>query len=68
VRNHHDQKANWRRKDIFGLHFHNTVHYQDRNLNKAGAWRQELMQVPRRGTAYWLASHVWVSFLNMTFL
>ena len=27
---------------------------QDRNSNRAGPWRQELMQRPWRGAAYWL--------------
>jgi hypothetical protein len=30
---------------------------QDRNSNKAGTWRQELMQRPWRGAAYWFAPH-----------
>jgi hypothetical protein len=29
---------------------------QDRNSNRAGTWRQELMQTPWRDAAYWLAS------------
>ena len=28
---------------------------QDRNSNRAGTWRQELMQRPWKGAAYWLA-------------
>jgi hypothetical protein len=28
---------------------------QDRNSNRAGTWRQELMQRPWRGAAHWLA-------------
>jgi hypothetical protein len=28
---------------------------QDRNSNRAGAWRQELVQRPWQGAAYWLA-------------
>lgn len=28
---------------------------QDRNFNRAGTWRQELMQGPRRGDACWFA-------------
>ena len=30
---------------------------QDRNSNRAGTWRQELMQRPWRGAAHWLALH-----------
>lgn len=35
---------------------------QDRNLNRAGTWRQELMQKPWRGDAYLLAPP---GFLNL---
>ena len=34
-----------------------------RNLNKAGTWRQELMQGPWRSAAYWLAPHGLLSLL-----
>jgi hypothetical protein len=30
---------------------------QNRNCNRAGTWRQELMQKPWRGAAYWLVPH-----------
>ena len=30
---------------------------QDRNSNRAGTWRQELMQRPWRGAAFWLVPH-----------
>jgi hypothetical protein len=36
---------------------------QDRNLNRAGTWRQELMQRPWRSAAYWLAQHGLLSLL-----
>ena len=43
---------------LLGLHSHIIVpHYegsQDRNSNRAGSWRQELMQRPWRDAAYWL--------------
>jgi hypothetical protein len=36
---------------------------QGRNSNRAGTWRQELMQRPQRGAAYWLAPHCLLSLL-----
>ena len=33
-----------------------TTGSQDRNSHRAGTWRQELMQRPWRGVAYWFAS------------
>jgi hypothetical protein len=43
---HHDQKASWGGKGLFGLYFHivaMTEESQDRNSSRAGTWRQELM-------------------------
>jgi hypothetical protein len=37
---------------------------QDRNSHRAGTWRQELMQWPWRGAAYWLASPGLLSLLS----
>jgi hypothetical protein len=37
---------------------------QDRNSNRAGNWRQELMQRPKRGIAYWLAPHGLLSLFS----
>ena len=37
---------------------------QDGNSNRAGTWRQELMQKPWRGAAYWLAPHGLFSLLS----
>ena len=37
---------------------------QDRNSNKAGTWRQELMERPWRNAAYWLAPHGLLSLLS----
>ena len=60
---HHDLKATWGGEGRFGLHFHITVS-QDRHPNRAGTWRQELMQRPWRGAAYWLAPHGLLSLLS----
>jgi hypothetical protein len=56
---HHDQKASWGRKVVFfffpAYTFISLViikGYQDRNSNRAGTWRQELIQRPWRGAAY----------------
>jgi hypothetical protein len=37
---------------------------QDRNSHRAGTWRQELMQRPWRGAAYWVASPGLLSLLS----
>ena len=37
---------------------------QDRNSSRAGTWRQELMQRPWRGAAYWLTSSGLFSLLS----
>ena len=37
---------------------------QDRNSNRAGTWRQELMQRPCKGAAYWFAPHSKLSQLK----
>jgi hypothetical protein len=55
---HQDQEASWGRKGLFSLHIHITVHHQrsqERNSHSTGTWRQELMQRPWRGVAYWTA-------------
>ena len=58
VRKHHDQRTICGGKGLFGLDFHITLFLmegsQDRNSDKAGTRRQELMQRPWRGTVYWL--------------
>ena len=54
-------------KGLFYPQFHMTVHYQSSesgNSSKAGTWRQELMQRPWRGAAYWLAPHSLLSPLS----
>jgi hypothetical protein len=40
-----------------------TKRSQDRNSHRVGTWRQELMQRPWRGTAFWLASPGLLSLL-----
>jgi hypothetical protein len=37
---------------------------QDWNSSKAETWRQELMQRPWRGAAYWLAPHGLLGLLS----
>jgi hypothetical protein len=37
---------------------------QDRNSNRAGTWRQELMPRLKRGAAHWLALHSLLSLLS----
>jgi hypothetical protein len=37
---------------------------QDWNSSRAGVWRQELMQRPWKGAAYWLASPGFLSLLS----
>jgi hypothetical protein len=53
-------KATWGGKALFSL----IKGSQDRNSSRAGTWRQELMQTPWRGAAYWLASHNLFSLLS----
>ena len=53
VMKHHDQ-SNLGRKGFIGLHCI-IRRSQDRNSNRAGTRRQELMQRPWRKAAYWLA-------------
>ena len=50
------------------LYFHTIVHHWKKSgqelLNRAKNWRQELMQRPWRGAAYWLAPHGLVSLIS----
>ena len=58
VMKHHDQN-NLERKGLIWLTLPSlfiTEGSQDRNSSRAGIWRQELMQRPWRGAAYWLTS------------
>ena len=56
----HDQKANWEERVY--LAYTSTLLFiteesQDRNSNRAGSWREELMQRLCGGAAYWLSPH-----------
>lgn len=69
VKKHHDQKASWGGKDLFGLHFHSTeVRIGTQTGEDPGGRRQELMHRPWRGAAYCLASHVLLSLLSYRIL
>ena len=57
VKKHYDQKLFGWGKGLFGLFFHITEGSPDRSPNRAGAWRQELMQRPWRDATYWLTHH-----------
>jgi hypothetical protein len=48
---HHKEKASWGGKGLFYLAYTSTVLFiikrnHDRNSNRAGTWRQELIQRP----------------------
>ena len=50
-------KSKLDRKGLIWLHFHSTAHpnvSQDKNFNRAGTGRQELVQKSWRGAAYWI--------------
>jgi hypothetical protein len=73
---HHDQKQLgrigflWLTPPYIHIYLYpytHTVHHlrsQDRKSNRAGTWRQELMQRPWRGAAYWLAPHLLLNLLS----
>ena len=62
---HHDQKASWRGKGLFSLHFHISVYHQRRSgLELKQVRKQELMQRPWRDVTYWLSSPVLLSLLS----
>ena len=67
MKKHHDQKQG--RKERVYWAYTSTSPFiiegsQDRNSLRAGTWRQELVQRPRRGAAYWLAPHDLLSLLS----
>jgi hypothetical protein len=57
---HHDQKASWGGKGLFGLHCQIIGRSQDRNSSRAGTWRQE----PWKETDYWLAQSAFLEMLG----
>jgi hypothetical protein len=64
---YYDQKASWEEKVNF-VYASTSIFIiqgrQDRDLNMAGTWRQELMQSSWRGTVYWLALHGLLSLVS----
>ena len=56
------------RKSVFVLDFHTIAYHLEEvgtgTQNRTGTWRQELMQRPWRGAAYWLALHGLLSLLS----
>ena len=56
---HHCQKATRGGKGLCCFQFHSTVYYLEKSGQelRAGTWKQELMQRPWRGAAYWLVPH-----------
>jgi hypothetical protein len=55
---HQVQKASWGGRDYLtytSISLLIIKGSQDRNLNKAGTWKQELMQRPWMGADFWLA-------------
>ena len=56
VMKHYNQKESWEESVYLAYTFHTVVyHWRNRNSNSSGTWRQEMMQWPWRGAAYWLA-------------
>ena len=51
---HHDQKASWGGKDLFGLHFHKEGNY-DGNSNRAGAGAEAMKGYYLLAFFLWLA-------------
>lgn len=63
---HHDQKANWGRKVLFGLYFHVVEHHwrmSGGQIRQGWTWRQEVIQTPWKDAVYWLASQSLLSLL-----
>jgi hypothetical protein len=60
---HHDQKASWGEKGLFGLPYIIALTCimegsEDRNPDRGGIWRQGLMQQRLwTGAAFWLVPH-----------
>ena len=64
---HHDQRASWVERVYLAYTsalLFITKGSQDRSSNRAGTWRQELMQRLWKDGDYWLASHGLYSLLS----
>ena len=62
---HHDQKASWRGKGLFGLYFHVALHHRRKSGQKLKTGQEpESMQWPLRSAAYWLSSFGLFSLLS----
>jgi hypothetical protein len=62
-----NEKAIW--EEMVYLAYTSTLLFiiegsQDRNSSRAGTWRQEMMQRPWKGAAYWLAPHGLLGLLS----
>jgi hypothetical protein len=67
TKRHHDQRASWEAWVYLAdtsISLFIIGGSQGRSKNRAETWRQELMQRPRRGVAYWLAPHGLLSLLS----
>jgi hypothetical protein len=60
----HITKSKLRREGSIWLMISVIEGSQNRNSDRAGTWRQELMQRPWRGSPYWLAPHGFRSLLS----
>jgi hypothetical protein len=62
---HCDEESSWGGNDLFSLYFHIAVPHQRKSgLELKQVRKQELMQRPLRGAAYWLAPPGLLSMLS----
>jgi len=65
---HHDQKQLGEERAYFAQGSKEKEFIKSgegRTSNRAGLWRQELMQKSWRGTAYWLAPHDFIAYSHI---